>query len=89
MNKDLFIKKIAEDNNSVEPRTTYSLYEISLYGDRKYYAVEISHSQESEFAVIGKDIESAKSLYCSICNSYTMPVNLFEIISDKIQSMKY
>ena len=89
MNKNIFIRKIAEENISGDYEVTYCLYEISSVIGKIYYAVEIICGEDSDLGVVGTDIESAKAFYYSLLRSGTTPVALCEIISDKIQSMKY
>ena len=89
MRENIFIKKLAVEKFFGDYEATYSLYEISLLSGKTYYAVEISCGEESDFQVVGKDIESAKKFFYALFNSGTTPITLCEIISDKFQSMKY
>lgn len=89
MSENIFIKKIAEEKIFGAYEITYSLYEISLLGGKRYYAAEISCGEDSEFQVVGSDIEDSKRLFYTLFRSNTTPVTLCEIISDKFQAMKY
>ncbi len=89
MTKNIFIKKIAEEKSCGDIEAGYFLYEISSLSGKSYYALEIICGEESDLAVVGSDIESAKSLYYALLSSGTTPIALSEIISDKIQSIKY
>ena len=88
MSENIFIKKTAEEKLFGVYGATYSLYEILLQ-DGIYYAVEIKDAENSELAVIGKDIDAARSFYQALISTSSTSSTLCEIVSDKIQEMKY
>ena len=88
MSENIFIKKVAEEKIIGGYEATYSLYEIHLQNGI-YYAVEIEDAEEGEMSVVGKDSDAAKSFYNTLISTSSTPLTLCEIVSDKIQEMKY
>lgn len=60
----------------------YTLYEVSLSNMAEYYLAEAIMGDESELAVLGRDIDESKSLFLKISEMLVTPCTLLDVVSD-------
>ena len=77
-------RRIHEENLEIE----YILYQISSES-RKYFAIEIVLEEDATLAVLGEDIDEARSFYEESIKGTVTPSGLTQILADRINSIEY